>query len=206
MTALDFYHRLGAKARADRLDAFDLHIILSILAIGFEEAAAEGKSVSRATGLSAVDLDILAAEVLPGLAALTPKGEGTVARGDDEACLLDLLGRCTSRGTPFQSMLAAMIARRAQRPNHLWQDLGLADRGELSLLMARHFPALAQRNEHNMKWKKFLYRTICRDTGYSLCTAPSCSECGEFDVCFGAEDGESRLAQLRRSAEFSAEI
>jgi nitrogen fixation protein NifQ len=94
-----------------------------------------------------------------------------------------------------------MIARRAQRPNHLWQDLGLRDRGELSLLMNRHFKPLALRNNQDMKWKKFLYRMICADASFTLCTAPSCRECDDFDVCFGDESGESLLARIRRAAE-----
>jgi nitrogen fixation protein NifQ len=118
-------------------------------------------------------------------------------RGADEACLLDLLTQCASERSAFQTRLAAMIARRAQSPNHLWQDLGLRNRGELSRLMGRHFRPLAARNTNDMKWKKFLYRMICRDAGYSLCTAPSCSECCDFEHCFGDESGESRLARVR---------
>jgi nitrogen fixation protein NifQ len=93
------------------------------------------------------------------------------------------------------------VARRAQRPNHLWQDLGLGNRRELSRLMNQHFRPLAVRNTADMKWKKFLYRTICRDEGFSLCTAPSCSECNDFEACFGEESGESFLARARRKAE-----
>ncbi len=97
--------------------------------------------------------------------------------------------------------LAAMMARRAQRPNHLWQDLGLRSRGDLSELMNRHFRPLARRNTQDMKWKKFLYRVICADASYTLCTAPSCSECNDFDHCFGEEAGDSLLARNRRRAE-----
>jgi nitrogen fixation protein NifQ len=85
----------------------------------------------------------------------------------------------------------------------LWQDLGLRDRGELSQLMKRHFRLLAARNSGDMKWKKFLYRMICRDAGYSLCTAPSCAECTDFENCFGDESGESRLARTRRLGEMT---
>ena len=52
-----------------------------------------------------------------------------------------------------------------------------------------------------MKWKKFFYRTICRDEGYTLCAAPSCAECEDFDNCFGEEGGESLLARARKQAE-----
>jgi nitrogen fixation protein NifQ len=51
-----------------------------------------------------------------------------------------------------------------------------------------------------MKWKKFLYRTICRDDGFAFCTAPSCGECSDFDHCFGEEGGESLLATQRRTS------
>jgi nitrogen fixation protein NifQ len=94
-----------------------------------------------------------------------------------------------------------MIARRAQRPNHLWQDLGLDSRRDLSELMTRHFKPLAMRNTQDMKWKKFFYRTICSDAAYSLCTAPSCGECDDFDHCFGEETGQSLLARARRGHE-----
>jgi nitrogen fixation protein NifQ len=44
-----------------------------------------------------------------------------------------------------------------------------------------------------MKWKKFLYRTICRDDGFLICTSPSCGECSDYDHCFGEERGQSLL-------------
>ena len=39
--------------------------------------------------------------------------------------------------------------------NHLWQDMKLANRKELSGLIAYHFRPLFQRNTGDMKWKKF---------------------------------------------------
>ena len=141
----------------------------------------------------------------PSAAYLFPQAsDAPVVRSPDEACLLDLLSQCATDGSEFQMRLAAMIARRAQSPNHLWQDLGLRNRGELSRLMARHFRPLAARNTGDMKWKKFLYRMICRDAGYSLCTAPSCSECCDFENCFGDELGESRLARVRLNSDLAA--
>ena len=65
----------------------------------------------------------------------------------------------------------------------------------------RHFAPLAMLNHRDMKWKKFFYRIICRDEGFRLCTAPSCSECDAFAVCVGDESGESLLARIRRDAE-----
>ena len=59
------------------------------------------------------------------------------------AMLRDLL--LAHRSTPGDESrwLAAMIARRAMEANHLWEDLGLRDRSELSRLLARHFAPLA---------------------------------------------------------------
>jgi nitrogen fixation protein NifQ len=67
--------------------------------------------------------------------------------------------------------------------------------------MQRHFALLAGRNTQDMKWKKFFYRMICREDGFSMCVAPSCSECGDFDGCFGDESGESLLARVRLQSE-----
>ena len=36
--------------------------------------------------------------------------------------------------------------------------------------------------------------------GFSLCTTPICSDCDDFEHCFGSEDGESMLARQRNLA------
>jgi nitrogen fixation protein NifQ len=120
---------------------------------------------------------------------------------EDERCLQELLWRFRTEPSRLNSLLSLLVARRATRPNHLWQDLGLMNRGELSRLMQRHFMLLARRNTQDMKWKKFFYRMICREEGFSLCLAPSCSECGDFTGCFGDESGESLLARVRYGQE-----
>jgi nitrogen fixation protein NifQ len=100
---------------------------------------------------------------------------------------------------PLAPLLARLVARRAMRADHLWQDLGLADRSELNRMLARHFPALHAGNTGNMRWKKYFYRRLCEAEGFVLCAAPSCAVCTDFTACFGAEDGESRLARVRRA-------
>jgi len=183
-------------------DVFDRHVIASILALALDEAWSEAQSLTSKVGLEGDQLVALCAGFFPDVSGMPPtRSASTLLRTPDEGCLLDLLQRCSTDRSVLQLWLAAMIARRAQLPNHLWQDLGLRDRGELSRLMQRHFRVLAQRNNQDMKWKKFLYRTICRDASYSLCTAPSCSVCCDFDQCFGDESGESRLARVRRTTE-----
>lgn len=194
------YDRLSQGCDAARVDPFDHHVTACIFALALGEARAENQPLAVTTGLNPADLAAVIRGYFPHTADLfSPEPDAPLIRGADEACLLDLLSRCTTNGSVFQTYLAAMIARRAQSPNHLWQDLGLRDRGELSRLMVRHFRPLAARNSGDMKWKKFLYRMICRDTGYSICTAPSCSKCADFEHCFGDESGESRLARVRRT-------
>jgi nitrogen fixation protein NifQ len=91
-----------------------------------------------------------------------------------------------------------MIACRTMEQNHLWEDLGLRDRSELSRLLARHFAPLAARNTNNMRWKRFFYRTLCETDGIVMCSTPVCTSCGDFNICFGDESGVSRLAENRR--------
>ena len=197
----DVYRSL-MEARAPGCDEFDAHVAACILAISTADAGGLEQPDTAAAGLSAEQFGATIREFFPKAAAwrLFASSE-TVERAADEACLLDLLERCTTARAPFQMLLAATIARRAQRPNHLWQDLGLNNRAELSQLMTRYFKPLALRNTGDMKWKKFFYRLICADASYTLCTAPSCAECDDFESCFGEETGESLLARTRRAAE-----
>lgn len=70
---------------------------------------------------------------------------------------------------------------------HLWQDLQLASRAELTALMRRWFPVLVARNVGDMKWKKFLYRQLCEREQILICKSPSCAACSDFAFCFGPE-------------------
>lgn len=125
---------------------------------------------------------------------------GTAALGDTAA--FGGAAPFDGAGSPpdgrLSAWLAAAIARRAMKDDHLWQDLGLFERPELGRLIARHFPALHAGNSQNMRWKKYFYRRLCEAEGFVLCTAPSCAVCTDFADCFGAEDGMSRIAQVRR--------
>lgn len=84
--------------------------------------------------------------------------------------------------------LVRVLAVGCMGSDHLWQDLGLNSRTELSALIALNFPRLAAANCHDMKWKKFLYRELCEQEGIYVCTSPSCGICRDYDTCFGPED------------------
>jgi nitrogen fixation protein NifQ len=205
MNSADVYGWLMSGSEHAPCDRFDAHVVASVLGLGVIEGAQEGRSVSAAVGLDSAALTDLVREMFPHASEVFARlvTSEPLVLAEDEACLRDLLVRCTTNGSAFQQRVAAMIARRAQRPNHLWQDLGLRNRRELSWLMGRHFEWLASRNDRDMKWKKFLYRTICRDGTFPICTAPSCSECCDFDDCFGQEGGEKLLAVVRRKADLA---
>lgn len=72
--------------------------------------------------------------------------------------------------------------------DHLWQDLGLCSREDLSSLIAYNFPTIKAANDKDMKWKKFLYKQLCEAEGIYVCRAPSCDVCVDYPRCFGSED------------------
>ena len=92
-----------------------------------------------------------------------------------------------ARKSPSELLIANIVASACAGRDHLWQDLGLFNRDELSRLMWTNFPSLASQNTGDMKWKKFLYRQFCSREGIYVCPAPSCGQCQEYAKCFGPE-------------------
>jgi nitrogen fixation protein NifQ len=185
-----------ADAAIDDDFSFDRHVLASILAV----AAMESGAVAERAGLAPEDLANLMAQWFPAACAMGVAWHAEDAKVDDDevAMVRDLLLAERSSEGDAGRFLAAMIARRAMEPNHLWEDLGLRDRSELTRLLARHFGPLAARNTRNMRWKRFFYRALCESDGFVMCTTPVCTECRDFDLCFGDESGESRMAERRR--------
>ncbi len=108
-------------------------------------------------------------------------------RAEEHGDLVELL--LAHRADPSRETLwlAFTIATACLGDNHLWQDMGLNGREELSALLDKHFTALYQKNVHNMKWKKFFYKELCRKAQVALCKAPSCRVCSDYAACFGPE-------------------
>lgn len=188
--------RRPADAAIDDDDRFDSHVLASILAA----AAADDGTVAERTGLAAADIARLMVQWFPA-ACSTGDWRAEDATPDDEeeiAMVRDLLLSHRSSEGDVGRWLASMVARRAMEPNHLWEDLGLRDRAELTRLLARHFAPIAARNTRNMRWKRFFYRMLCEDDGLVMCATPVCTNCNDFDLCFGDESGESRMAERRR--------
>ncbi|MDA9408818.1 nitrogen fixation protein NifQ [Bradyrhizobium sp. CCBAU 45384] len=174
----------------------DRHVLASILAA----ATMDGGSLLERVGLSGAELAALLERYFPSTEIKAAEQASPFRWEDDEeiAMLRDLLLNQRSTEGDIGRWLAAMIARRAIEPDHLWEALGLRNRGELSLLLGRHFAPLAARNVNNMRWKRFFYRMLCENEGLGMCTTPVCTQCDDFNICFGEESGESRMAERRR--------
>jgi nitrogen fixation protein NifQ len=137
-------------------------------------------------GLGDAAFTRLRARCFPGvrIARMARPSSPIPERDDLKKLLLDhRAGRHDS-----ECLVADIVATACAGNDHLWQDLGLASRDELSALMRANFPGLAEANSGDMKWKKFLYRQFCAREGIYVCPAPSCGVCTDFAKCFGPEN------------------
>jgi nitrogen fixation protein NifQ len=145
-------------------------------------------------GMDSVALAALQAYIFPDLqsalpfADCPPPAPSLLDEFDDLLALLLDHRSCLDEPSRW---LAHAVATAAMANNHLWQDLGLPSRVELSALMQLHFTSLALRNTGDMKWKKFFYRQMCERAGLSICRSPSCGVCNDYPHCFGPEDAAS---------------
>jgi nitrogen fixation protein NifQ len=98
-----------------------------------------------------------------------------------------LLANRTGR-SESEIWMAEIITAGCTGSDHLWQDLGLWQRADLSKLMLDNFEPLASRNDKDMKWKKFLYKQMCDAEGIYVCRSPSCEVCVDYDNCFSSEE------------------
>ncbi len=101
--------------------------------------------------------------------------------------LLELLLEHRAGNDPSETWMAHIVANACMGGDHLWQDLGLWSRTDLSQLMSENFPGLTARNNRDMKWKKFLYKQLCDRAGVYVCRSPSCEICPDYAKCFSQE-------------------
>ncbi|WP_247879478.1 nitrogen fixation protein NifQ [Azospirillum sp. TSA6c] len=181
--------------------ATDRMIFGRILALA---AADPARTMTGALALTKAELMELAARHAPQFSNAVAALSGGGGSGEDaieEADLRAFLIEHGAKGADEERWLAAILARRSLEPNHLWQDMGFHDRGELNTMFRRHFPALVALNSGDMKWKKFFYRQLCEREGLMLCKSPNCEVCDDVEVCFGEEAGDplSTLSRLARN-------
>lgn len=80
--------------------------------------------------------------------------------------------------------LARAIAAACLGSRHLWQDLGLADRADVGMLLSTFFPALYRKNSQQLRWKRFLFAELDTQSQLSVTARPKCDRCDEFPICF----------------------
>lgn len=102
--------------------------------------------------------------------------------------LINLLNRYRANSTDSEKFVVNIVTAACMGSNHLWQDLGFWNREQLSKMIQVNFPVLAEKNNKNMKWKKFLYKRLCEEEGIYTCRSPSCEVCVDYTVCFGSEE------------------
>jgi nitrogen fixation protein NifQ len=142
-------------------------------------------------GLDPAAFGCLLAHHFPGLRLAAPPCRGRAldsARNDERRELVELMLMDKAGDSPSEVWMAHVVAAGCMASDHLWQDLGLWRRADLTALMRRNFPALAARNVKDMKWKRFLYKQLCEAEGVYACRAPSCEVCTDYHACFGTDD------------------
>jgi nitrogen fixation protein NifQ len=178
---------LSRRAAANVLVDPNRHILASLLA---GHLCGEGVLPAN-LGLPATELANLWDAYFPGprpVPHLIPPGQVTEDEMPERQDLVNLLLLHRAGQFPSEVWLAFIVAMACAGSDHLWQDLGLANRSELSRLLCNAFPSLARQNTDDMKWKKFIYRFYCARDGIYVCPAPSCSECVDYAHCFAPEN------------------
>jgi nitrogen fixation protein NifQ len=141
-------------------------------------------------GLARADFAALMARHFPGY--ILPAGLADVSvaasRAAEREDLLALLEEHCAGRDDSESWMAGIVTAACMGGDHLWQDLGLWSRVDLSRLMTQNFPVLAARNTRDMKWKKFLYKQLCDREAVQVCRSPSCEVCADYAGCFGPEN------------------
>lgn len=141
-------------------------------------------------GLGAVDYKALLGLHFPQLEKtelILADRKNTLQRDDERHEVYKLLISYRAGHSVSEAWMAKIVAQACQGQDHLWQDMGLWSRGQLSELLQTNFPLFAKKNTQNMKWKKFIYKQLCLTEGIYVCRAPSCEVCDDYDDCFGDE-------------------
>ncbi|MCP2515013.1 MAG: nitrogen fixation protein NifQ [Achromobacter mucicolens] len=167
-------------------------------------AAVLGTSIAHEdlarSGLSPAELKDLLDYLFPGaltgfdtsLSALREQFAAYVGKGANDPqpgftlLMRVLLDAYRAPGPETTQWVSSILAHACLRPDHLWRDLGLSGREDVTVLLARHYPGLVSRNVDNMRWKKFLAYSACEHAGLPAAAAPGCGDCEDSEFCYRA--------------------
>ncbi len=104
----------------------------------------------------------------------------------DFTLLADLI--YAHRDTALQELQTEWLARTISAAcfgsRHLWEDLGLSGREDVSSLLHHYFPSLYALNTQALKWKLFLFKELGMQQGQSGLRPPNCERCENYSQCF----------------------
>ena len=170
--------------------------------------AGGGGSLPVGLGLMPAEFAALMGRHFPGAASPVTPDRPPLIRDprllEEKEELIELLDAHRAGQDASERWMSVIVATGCMANDHLWEDLGLWSRRDLSELMARNFPALGANNDRDMKWKKFLYKQLCEREGVYLCRAPSCAVCRDYPLCFGPEESEAETNGFRLQSEQKA--
>lgn len=182
VTPQELYTELMAARRGDTVEE-TLARILSSWSLGYGV-------MPIWLGLVEVDFKCMMQTHFPGFdhtQIVNPGRRVDLRRSDEMDDLRKLLIENRTGLNLSEIWMAEIVVAGCQGNDHLWEDLGLWNRSDLSKLMVENFEPLARRNNRDMKWKKFLYKQLCEAEDIYTCRAPSCEVCSDYQNCFGPE-------------------
>ncbi len=134
--------------------------------------------------------------------AWTPGNRQAAPRTFSDLVGLMMANRTAEADARHALWLAHAIAVASHGDRHLVQELGVADRDEVSSLLETYFGPLAQRNTRNQKWKRFLFAELGAAQGKPELRPPGCGKCDHLPICF---PNYASSASLDSSSTYSAE-
>lgn len=144
----------------------------------------------RYLGLSKVEFTSMMQHHFPGIDLEQFSNYGQLLdpeRNDEHLELRELYISHADADPRISEWVADILIAGCMGGDHLWQDLGCWSRKDLTALIRTAFAPLADKNVHDMKWKKFFYKQLCIQEGVYTCRAPSCQVCADYQECFGPE-------------------
>jgi nitrogen fixation protein NifQ len=151
--------------------------------------ATKSRAPSLLRGLTESSFQVLIQNFFPGISLRNHWVNAVPPNNADEyEDLVALLMAHRKHPTTALEWLCHAISSASLHDNHLWQDMGLPNRKVLSQLMQDNFPTLAEKNNQDMKWKKFFYRQLCEQAEILVCKSPNCGDCCDYALCFASEE------------------
>ncbi|MYM39132.1 nitrogen fixation protein NifQ [Duganella qianjiadongensis] len=79
---------------------------------------------------------------------------------------------------------AHVVSAAASGSRHLWQDLGLGARDDVTALLQHFFAPFCARNTAQLKWKRFMFQQLALEQPSAAPHKPDCTQCEQHAVCF----------------------